>query len=271
VGAVLTTVWLVRHGETRSYSSDSGLTPLGVEQAYRRGVDLADGVGTEPLRILTASSSRARATAEELRRGLLDQLPGRRGEIPEPEAGPEFDNFRITTPRGQQEITAAFAEYTAARERHDRHGTGPYPGWLVEIERFWAMQQDGGDPIRFWLTVPLLHFEPPSLCVRRFWLGIRRMLPEPPPVHVVVATHSGPMRAFATAALGRDAGEPDNAEAVVVRVKAGGTIATVAYRGCSHDVRLPDVASLPAWTASPPVPPDGSAGEVGTGPPRLHR
>ena len=254
---MLTTVWLVRHGETQSYSSDSGLTPLGVEQAYQRGVDLADSVGAEPLRILTASSNRARATAEELRRGLLDRLPERRGGIPEPETGPEFDNFRVATPDGQQEITAAFAEYAAARERHERHGTWPYPGWLVEIERFWAMQQDGGDPIRFWLTVPLLHFEPPSLCVRRFWLGIRRMLAESPPVHVVVATHSGPMRAFATAALGRDAGEPDNAETVVVRVKAGGTIAAVAYRGCAQEVRLPDVASLPAWTASPPVPPAG--------------
>jgi broad specificity phosphatase PhoE len=97
------------------------------------------------------------------------------------------------------------------------------------------------------------------------------MLAEPPPAHVVVATHSGPMRAFATAALGRDAGEPDNAEAVVVRVKVGGTSAAVAYRGRSHEVRLPDVALLPAWTASSSVPPDGSAGGVGTGPPRLHR
>jgi hypothetical protein len=129
---VLTTVWLVRHGETRSYSSDSGLTPLGEEQAYRRGVDLADDVGTEPLRILTASSKRARATAEELRRGLLDQLAERRGGIPEPEGGRSSPTSGSPHPQGNRRSPLPSAEYAAARERHERHVTWPYPGWLVE-------------------------------------------------------------------------------------------------------------------------------------------
>lgn len=235
-----TTVWLVRHGETRSYSSDSGLTPRGVEQAHRRGVDLADAVGTASVRVLTATSERARETAEQLRRGLLNRLPERSRAVAEPEVRAEFDNFAVTTPQGRREITDAHGEYAAARERHGR-GAGPPPGWVVEIARFWAAQDGGGDPIRFWLTVPLLHFEPPSLCVRRFWLGVRRLLAEGPAAHLVVATHSGPMRAFAAAALGHDLGEPHNAEVVTVRVDAGAELASVAYRDRSHEMWIPQV------------------------------
>jgi broad specificity phosphatase PhoE len=262
-----TTVWLVRHGETRSYSSDSGLTRRGVEQAHRRGVALADAVGTgtpvteEPLpggvgssdrrrvRVLTARSNRARETAKQLRQGLLDRLPARLGEVPELEAWAEFDNFAVATPQGRREITDAHDEHARARERHGRAGTGPLPGWVVEIDRFWAAQDDGGDPIRFWLTVPLLHFEPPSRCVRRFWLGVRRLLAQGPPAHLVVATHSGPMRAFATAALGHDLGEPHNAEVVTVRIDASGELASVTYRDRSHEMWIPHVEPPAPWSA----------------------
>ena len=245
---VETTVWLVRHGETRSYTCDSGLTPRGVEQAHGRGVALADAVGPGSLRILTAHSNRARETAEHLRRGLLDRLPERSGEIPGPQARAEFDNFAVVTPQGRREITDAHDEYARARERHERAG-GPLPGWVVEVGRFWAVQDGGGDPIRFWLTVPLLHFEPPALCVRRFWLGVRRLLAQGPAAHLVVATHSGPMRAFATAALGHDLGEPHNAEVVTVCVAAGGELASVAYRDRSHEMRIPHVEEPAPWSA----------------------
>jgi hypothetical protein len=59
-----------------------------------------------------------------------------------------------------------------------------------------------------------------------------------------VATHSGPMRAFATAAAGRDPGEPHNAEPVVVRVQPGVEVATVDYRDGSHELRVPDVEQV---------------------------
>ena len=228
----MTAVWLVRHGETRSYTSDSGLTARGVEQAHRRGVDLADAVGTGPVRILTARSNRARETAAQLRLGLRERRDG----VPGPEERAEFDNFAVTTPRGRREVTAAHAEYAAARERA---GAGPAPGWVLDIDRFWAAQEGGGDPIRFWLTTPLPAFEPPTLCVRRFWSGVRRLVAEDPAAHVVVATHSGPMRAFATAALGDDLGEPDNAEVVTVRVD--GALASVTYRDRCQELRVPDV------------------------------
>src|SRR3712207_7954447 len=38
------------------------------------------------------------------------------------------------------------------------------------------------------------------------------LLAQGPAAHLVIATHSGPMRAFASAALGDDLGEPHNAE-----------------------------------------------------------
>jgi broad specificity phosphatase PhoE len=237
----VTTVRLVRHGETRSYASDTGLTPRGVEQARRRGAALAEAVGA-PVRVLTARSNRARETAEQLRRGLLE----RRAEVGEPEARAEFDNFAVATPQGRREITAAHGEYVAARESH---GTGPPPGWVLDVGRFWAAQEGGGDPIRFWLTVPLLAFEPPSLCVRRFWSGVRRVVAEGAAADVVVATHSGPMRAFATAALGVDLGEPDNAEVVTVRVD--GALASVAYRDRHQELRIPDAGTGSPWGPAP--------------------
>ena len=36
-------VFLIRHGETQGYSTESGLTPLGAWQAHRRGHTLANG------------------------------------------------------------------------------------------------------------------------------------------------------------------------------------------------------------------------------------
>jgi broad specificity phosphatase PhoE len=61
-------VHLVRHGETRSYFADVGLTARGVSQSRERGLrlvgELADG---ERVRVLWAPTARARETAEHLR------------------------------------------------------------------------------------------------------------------------------------------------------------------------------------------------------------
>ncbi|MGH8939288.1 MAG: histidine phosphatase family protein, partial [Actinomycetes bacterium] len=68
-------IYLVRHGETQGYSSESGLTPLGSWQAHRRGQELArrvtDGMSVE---MVCAPTNRARQTGEHLRRGLLDNV-----------------------------------------------------------------------------------------------------------------------------------------------------------------------------------------------------
>ncbi len=245
-------VHLVRHGETQGYSTESGLTPLGSWQSHRRGFDLSKSVREgEQVRIVCADTNRARQTAEHLHRGLLDGLAQwhRDADVPPITPMPEFLNFQVATPGGRRDVTAAFQMYAEHLERHERTATGDRPLWMVEVDRFWMTQQGGGDPIHLWLTIPLLHFEPPASTVRRFWLGIRRVLTESPGAKVIVATHSGPIRAFATWAAGYDPGEPYNTEEVLVRLHDSGTQATVAYRNRVQEILVPDPSLLPDWHA----------------------
>ena len=244
---VVTDIYLVRHGETQGYSSESGLTPLGSWQSHRRGQEIARRVMTgHRVAMACAPTNRARQTAEHVRRGLLDNMVlfGRDAEVGDIAAMAEFRNFSVATPQGPRDVTAAFRLYHREMERYERIGLGERPGWLVEIDRFWSVQQGGGDPITHWLTMPLMYFEPPVACVRRFWSGVLRMRRETPGNTVVVATHSGPIRAFATWAMGYDPGEPFNAEFVRVRLIEGGVTALVLYRNRVQEVRIPEPADL---------------------------
>jgi broad specificity phosphatase PhoE len=260
--AMRATVRLVRHGETQGYSTDSGLTPLGGWQSHRRGFDVSKGVRDgDVVRLVCAETARARQTADHMYRGLLDGLEqwGRRAEVIPPEALPELANFRVATPSGLHDVTAAFREYQSAMERYERVALGDRPLWLVEIDRFWRTQVGGADPIHHWLTIPMLHMEPPVSCVRRFWSAITRLVEESPgpaaeepgrSTTIVAAAHSGPIRAFATWAHGYDPGEPYNLEEVVVSVKEGGKEALVAYRNRVTEVHVPPVHELPDWGAA---------------------
>jgi hypothetical protein len=99
---VVTDVYLVRHGETQGYSAESGLTPLGSWQAHRRGQEIARRVRTGHRVIMAcAPTSRARQTAEHLRRGLADHaaLYGRDPDIAAVTERAEFGNFAVATPR----------------------------------------------------------------------------------------------------------------------------------------------------------------------------
>jgi broad specificity phosphatase PhoE len=243
-------VRLVRHGETQGYSTDSGLTPMGGWQSHRRGFDISKGVRDgDVVRIVCAETSRARQTADHIHRGLLDGLEqwGRRAEILGPEALPELANFRVATPSGLRDVTAAFREYQSVMERYERVALGDRPLWLVEIDRFWRTQMGGADPIHHWLTIPMLHMEPPVSCVRRFWSVITRLVEESPGATIVASAHSGPIRAFATWAHGYDPGEPYNLEEVVVSMKEGGKEALVAYRNRVTEVHVPPMHELPDW------------------------
>ncbi|MGH9024232.1 MAG: histidine phosphatase family protein, partial [Acidimicrobiia bacterium] len=163
--ALRASVRLIRHGETQGYSTDSGLTPFGAWQSHRRGFDISKSVREGGLvRLVCADTSRARQTAEHLHRGLLDGLEqwGRRAEVIAPEAMVDLANFRVVTPLGTRDVTAAFRHYHSVLEGYERVGVGDRPLWLVEVDRFWRTQVGGADPIHFWLTVPLLHFEPPT-------------------------------------------------------------------------------------------------------------
>lgn len=243
-------VHIVRHGETQGYSTESGLTPLGGWQAHRRGFDLSKGIRDgEQVRIVCADTNRARQTAEHLHRGLLDGLDlwRRDAKVAEPRPMAEFRNFQVATPDGLRDVTSAFRMYHALAERYERVALGDRPMWLVEVDRFWNVQQGGADPIHHWMTIPMLHFEPPASCVRRFWAGFQRLVDEAPGARILCATHSGPIRAFAAWAVGYDPGEPYNTEEVLVKLKEGGGEALVAYRNRVQEVQVPPTGERPDW------------------------
>lgn len=254
---LLNDVYLIRHGETQGYSTDSGLTPQGVWQAHSYGHTMAKRIKSgETIVFRHAATNRARETAEQIHRGLQDGLAQyeKSVKIIEPEPADEFRNFGFAAPDGLKDVTAAFREYHSMLEAFERTAKGDRPLWLVEMDRFWRTQQGGADPIQHWLTIPLLHFEPPSMTVRRFWAGINRLAGEFPGARLAIATHSGCIRAFAVSALGYDPGEPYNIEHVRVKLlgstenTANGQDATVAYRNRVQEVKVPDIAQLPSWS-----------------------
>lgn len=255
-------VHLIRHGETQGYSVNTGLTPTGRWQAHRRGHDLSKGIraGASAL-IVCAPTPRATESAEQLRRGIEQGLLlwGRDARVEGPRPMDEFRNFYVWTPSGEKDVTAAFREYHAVAERYERVALGDRPLWLVELDRFVRLLRGGGDPIHFWMTVPLLSFEPPTHAVLRFWSGITRLVAETPAGgRVLISTHSGPMRALATWALGHDAGEPYNIEEVRVRVRRDLSEAQVTYRNRTAQVHVPPASEWPSWMREPSAVPVGS-------------
>lgn len=258
-------VFLIRHGETQGYSSDSGLTPQGAWQAHTYGHTLAKRIRTgETVVFRHADTNRARETAEHIHRGLVDGLLQFEKEIKihEPRAMDQFRNFQFVSPDGLKDVTAAFREYYAVREKYERMNTGDRPLWLVEMDRFWKLQVAGGDPIEQWLTTPMLHFEPPSMVVRRFWAGINELCGEFPGARLLIPTHSGCIRAFAVAALGYDPGEPYNTEHVRVKVMEGRSDALVTYRNRVQELCVPSIDTLPVWNTVEtwqPTPPGPTA------------
>lgn len=243
-------IYLIRHGETQGYSSEAGLTPAGSWQAHTYGRTISRRVSAgETLVLRHAATNRATETIEHVHRGLKDGLATYEKDVKvfDPEPMAEFRNFGVATPDGIRDVTGAFRQYYSTLEKFERIALGDRPMWLVEVDRFWQTQQGGGDPIQHWLTVPMFHFEPPAMTVRRFWRGIRRLATEFPGARILIATHSGPIRAFAIAALGYDPGEPYNTEHVRVKLEEGGASALVTYRNRVQEVHVPDIEGLPNW------------------------
>ncbi len=241
---------IIRHGITQGYSTDAGLTPMGGWQSHQRGQALARTLRAWPqTRIVCADTNRARQTAEHIHRGLLDGLDqyDRTSEITGPTPMEELRNFQVWTPDGPRDVTSAFRQYQALMEKLERMAVGDRPRWLVEIDRFYRTQLGGADPIQTWLTIPLMYFESPQACVRRFWRGLNRLIEESPGCRIIAATHSGPIRAFATWAHGYDPGEPVNTEEVVVRIRQGGRTALVNYRNRVTEVTVPAPDEIPTW------------------------
>jgi broad specificity phosphatase PhoE len=247
---LLADVYLIRHGETQGYSTESGLTPLGSWQAHTYGHNIAKRVSPgETVVIRSAATNRAGQTAENIHRGLMDGVAMFEKDVKvfEPEPMSEFLNFKVATPDGLRDITGAFRKYYSTLEEFERTALGDRPMWLVEVDRFWRTQQGGGDPIQHWLQIPMFHFEPPAMAVRRFWMGIQRLAEEFQGARILVATHSGPIRAFAITALGYDPGEPYNTEHVRVKLFEGGKEALVTYRNRAQEILVPQIDRLPMW------------------------
>ena len=248
--ALANDIYLVRHAETQGYSTESGITPLGTWQAHEWGHTLAKRVKDgETVVIRSAATNRAGQTAQQIHRGFVDGLAMFEKDVKvfEPDSMIEFRNFAVATPDGLRDVTSAFRQYYSLLEEFERTALGDRPMWLVEVDRFWRTQQAGGDPIQHWLSVPMMHFEPPAMAVRRFWSGLRRLAAEHPGARLVVTSHSGPIRAFAIWALGYDPGEPYNTEHVRVKLLEGGTEALVSYRNRVQEVHVPEIESLPTW------------------------
>jgi broad specificity phosphatase PhoE len=242
----LITFRLIRHGETSSYHADSGLTELGRLQAYRKGLELAAELGPGAvIRLPHAPAARATETAIVLRDGLLHGLRDRHdAQIGEAQADDRFGNFRLWCDGLALDPTQAYAPYRRLRDEVSR---AELPGWFAEMHRFATIQAAGGDPITYWLTQPLQHFEPAAVAVRRFWTGIRALAREAlPGEQVFVSTHSGCIRALAAAACGYDPGEPANTEDAVVRLPTTADRAEVTYRGHTDELAVP-LQSAPPW------------------------
>ena len=217
------TVHLVRHGETVGYDADLGLTDVGRAQADATGRALAEQLSTAGLvHVLHAPTRRARETAE----GLLRRLPHGSG----PREEPGFGNITVALPDGAVELTAA---------PRTTPGEDPGAGPARELAWFWAAHERG-DAMGFWLAQPLLHLETPVEVARRLWAtAVRHAAVADPGQHVVVATHSGPMRALVATARGRDPGEPENGEVVRLWLGADHRTAAVAFRDRTDEVLLP--------------------------------
>jgi broad specificity phosphatase PhoE len=237
-----TRIWLVRHGEIGSYLGDQGLTDCGQTQAREAGAKLTAELGDASVALLHAPSVRARETAEVLGASMRD----RGVDLDDPAPHPGFRNFAALIDGQVSPHDDIRVAITSARARPEWRPAHPRD-WEHDADRFATIHDGGGDPITWWLTQPTLSYEPPSLVVRRFWramaaLARRRVS------HVVVCTHSGPIRAVAAHAVQHDPGEPLHLEWVAARLSGGraGDPAQVTYRGVTVALSIPTLEE-PTW------------------------
>ncbi|PXY27665.1 hypothetical protein BAY60_14790 [Prauserella muralis] len=235
---------LIRHGQTIGYHADLGLTDLGRQQAAAKAAELAGTLRPgEPVRIVHAPLVRAAETAGEIARGLVAAGFGLAGT--DPTVDRRFDNFRLWCGNRALDPTEAYAVYAEALEG-DRSSRPP---WFDEMDQFWKILAAGEDPITYWLTQPTQHWEPAALAVRRFWHGMVGSARDAVPgLRLLVATHSGCIRAVAAAAFGYDPGEPENTEDVRIVLPVGGERGRLTYRGRTVEVVAPTTAA-PPWVS----------------------
>ena len=65
-------------------------------------------------------------------------------------------------------------------------------------------------------------------------------------MRIFICTHSGPIRALATSAVGHDPGEPHNLEDVRIRVFPDKEHAILTFRGRGTEIEVP-TTNTPSW------------------------
>ncbi|MDD7937192.1 phosphoglycerate mutase family protein [Actinomycetospora lutea] len=233
----MTRVLLIRHGETHGYHDDVGLTEQGEAQARAKGKELAAALPPGArVTMPHAPTARGTATAVTLREVLLAELgPGTDVTVGELVPDARFDSLQF--------LYAGEARESSGVAKHRIGLEGERPDWARAFDRFdtdFGAGSKAGGPIDRWMVATDLHFEPPQVIAYRAWAGIRAQAAG---TVALASSHSALLRAFASAALGHDVGEPRNLEHVDVELH--GDRATVTYRDESTEVDVPTV--VPPW------------------------
>ena len=181
-------VYLIRHGETQGYSTDSGLTPRGVAGPQLR----PPPDGSRAARpSSSATPPPGHETAEQIHRGLVDGLAQYEKSITvEPGVADEFRNFQFVAPDGLKDVTAAFREYQSLLEGFERSAARDRPQWVGR----WT-----GRRLRRRRPDPALADDPDAPPSRRRCASagsaINRLSAEFLGARLAISTHSGCIRA----------------------------------------------------------------------------
>ena len=218
-------VRLVRHAETASYDFDAGLTGRGREQARERAVHIAETLPYDAhVDIAYAPTERARETAQVLHEVMQRHADHARLGIGACTEDSGFRNLQVT-------VDGLQLEPTQARSRMPAGGS-----WAREAEAFWASP----DPMGHWMSTPMLSHESPQRVVLRFLSTIVEHTEQrSETTHLIVATHSGCMRALVAWAACEDLGEPNNVEEIQVQAYLDSRQCRVVYREQSWTVAMP--------------------------------
>lgn len=242
-------VLVLRHGETKGYHDDVGLTPLGEQQAHDAGRALAErlgGGGDAGLRVRLrhAPTARAAATATSLRTALVGAVETG-VEIGESAPDAHFDSLRFLHDGRARESSSVAARRLAFTP------DGRVPDWVTEYDRFdtdYGAASRLGGPIDRWMTAITRHFEPPQVIVYRAWAGVRSLAGDADPGSLtVVLSHSALLRAVAATAIGADPGEPVNLETLAITVLGGADAGLARVRFRDHDVTVEVPSTPPPW------------------------
>jgi len=234
-------VYLVRHGEVEHHRTDVSLTPRGRAQAEAAGAALASRLADgDIVSIQHSPVRRVLETAELLRAGLSSALTsaGRADRIaispPHPDVALSNVRFYLEPGKEPQEPSLYYATINAPAFLQS------VPPARAEFYRgFWGSH----DPMGYWLTHDSAGAaETPAAVLNRLLGRLRKLFADSATPTACLrwlgVTHSGAMRVLLRQAFGKDPGEPDFCETIVVEPPGHADQALVSYRGRSELLSL---------------------------------